>query len=417
MGHLVGKDLYRKLGKKIDNLTMRVPWNEAFYNILKELYSSDEAELAVKMPYGLATLSKIAQITGYKRDKLQSLLNGMADKGLVVDIRAGNHACYILSPLIIGIFEFTMMRTKGQLNHKEWAKLFHEYLDDGEFYHKNLNSGQKVSILRTLPHEGTIEESEHVEVLDYEKATSLIENSKKFAVGICSCRHEKFHINEKNCDVPLETCTSFDNSADYLIRHDMAKEISRSEMLELFARSKEMGLVFCADNVKQNAAFVCHCCGCCCNVLLGISRFGYPNMVVTSNYIAKSDNEICSGCGDCAESCPINAIKMSSDDEPIIDEAFCIGCGVCALKCCTEAMRLTPRKQKVLYPENTFEKIILQSLEKGTLQNLIFDNPQSIGHSFMRGFVGGFLKLSPVKKALMSDRLRSRFLSTIKKSG
>ncbi len=28
----------------------------------------------------------------------------------------------------------------------------------------------------------------------------------------------------------------------------------------------------------------------------------------------------------------------------------------------------------------------------------------------MRGVVGGFLRLSPVKQALMSDRLRSRFL-------
>lgn len=415
MGHLVGKDLYRKLGRKIDGQTMRVPWNETFYKILKELYTSEEAEIAVKMPYGMATLDKIAKVTGYNSDKLRNLLNGMADKGLVIDIEAGRHANYILSPLIIGIFEFTMMRTKGELNHKEWAKLFHEYLNDGKFYHQNLKGNQKVSILRTLPHEGTIDESEYVEVLDYEKATSLVENTKKFAVGICSCRHEKYHVGEKKCDIPLETCTSFDSSADYLIRHDMAKEISKSEMLELFACSKEMGLVFCADNVKKNAAFVCHCCGCCCNVLLGISRFGYANMVVTSNYIAKSDSELCSGCGECAESCPINAIEMSPDDEPVIDEEICIGCGVCALKCDTEAMRLIPRKQKVLYPENTFEKIILQSLEKGTLQNLIFDNPQSIGHSFMRGFVGGFLKLSPVKKALMSDTLRSRFLEMMKK--
>jgi hypothetical protein len=31
----------------------------------------------------------------------------------------------------------------------------------------------------------------------------------------------------------------------------------------------------------------------------------------------------------------------------------------------------------------------------------------------MRGVVGGFLRLTPVKKALMSDALRSRFLSAI----
>jgi hypothetical protein len=32
----------------------------------------------------------------------------------------------------------------------------------------------------------------------------------------------------------------------------------------------------------------------------------------------------------------------------------------------------------------------------------------------MRAFVGAFLKLPPVKKALMSDTLRSRFLEAMK---
>ncbi|MEK6776597.1 MAG: hypothetical protein AABY87_06945 [bacterium] len=53
---------------------------------------------------------------------------------------------------------------------------------------------------------------------------------------------------------------------------------------------------------------------------------------------------------------------------------------------------------------------IQKSLGKGTLQNQLFDNPQSMTHEFMRGFVGGFLKIPPVKKALMSDMLRSSFL-------
>lgn len=81
----------------------------------------------------------------------------------------------------------------------------------------------------------------------------------------------------------------------------------------------------------------------------------------------------------------------------------------------TGALKLEKRKQKVFHPEDTFERVILQCLERGTLQNLMFDNPQSITHSFMRGFVGGFLKLPPVKKALMSDTLRSSFLGMMKR--
>jgi len=51
MRHIVGKDvLYRKLGRKIDGLTVRVPWNETLHEILKELYITEEADLIIKMP-------------------------------------------------------------------------------------------------------------------------------------------------------------------------------------------------------------------------------------------------------------------------------------------------------------------------------------------------------------------------------
>ena len=35
MAHINAKDIYRQLGKKIDGLPTRVPWNETLYEILK----------------------------------------------------------------------------------------------------------------------------------------------------------------------------------------------------------------------------------------------------------------------------------------------------------------------------------------------------------------------------------------------
>jgi hypothetical protein len=77
-------------------------------------------------------------------------------------------------------------------------------------------------------------------------------------------------------------------------------------------------------------------------------------------------------------------------------------------------MKLHKRKQRVLHPETTFERIILQCLERGTLQNQLFDNPASLTDAFARACLGGFLRLTPVKRALMSDALRSRFLGALK---
>jgi ferredoxin len=99
--------------------------------------------------------------------------------------------------------------------------------------------------------------------------------------------------------------------------------------------------------------------------------------------------------------------------KPEIDQEFCLGCGVCATRCTTGAMRLDARDQRVIPPESTFERVILTALERGTLQYQLFDDPSSGTQAFLRGFVGGFLKLPPVKKALLSDQLRSRFLASL----
>ena len=34
MGHLAGKDIYNKLGRKVDQLALRAPMNDAFYGML-----------------------------------------------------------------------------------------------------------------------------------------------------------------------------------------------------------------------------------------------------------------------------------------------------------------------------------------------------------------------------------------------
>jgi Na+-translocating ferredoxin:NAD+ oxidoreductase RNF subunit RnfB len=421
MGHLVGKDLFRKLGRKIDGLETRAPWNEKLYAILKELYTEEEADVVIKMPYGLSTFEEVEKATGYEKSRLRRILDGLAAKGLVGDLWVHGSYRYIPSPMVLGIFEYTMMRMGPNVKSKEWAKLLHEYMD-GSYFEPSWGEGKQFSIFRALPHEGAIKESEFAEVLDYEKASALIAGADKFAIGLCSCRHEKMHLGEKKCDVPLETCSQFGFAADFMIRNNLAREVTRSEMEENFARSKEMGLVLTSDNVRKNINFVCHCCKCCCEVLLCVSKYGYPNFLVTSNYIAGINDDICIGCGKCAKACPINAITMvvaegqesKRKQDARVDTTICLGCGVCALKCTKGARRLSKREQRVIHPETTFERIMLECLENGTLQNQIFSDPNRIDQKFMRAFVGAFLRLPPVKKALLSDKMRSGFLNAMK---
>lgn len=412
--------IYRSLGNKIDNLTVRTPWNETLHRILKELYTPEEADVTVRMPYVLSTLDRIARVTGIEPTRLHGILDQLSNKGLVLDLYNEKDGClyFMPSPLMIGLFEFTMMRQGNIDNKNECAKLFREYFST--FYQANFSHDEQISIMRVIPVEETIRPSEYIEFMDYEKASSIIESSHKFAIGLCSCRNEKFHNGEKECDAPLDNCSALGIGADYLIRHHLGREVSKSEMLENFARSKELGLVFCAENTKRNPTVICHCCKCCCNYLAGANKFGFPNSAVTSNFVSVIDEAKCTGCGKCVDVCPVNATSLVSANDhkkrkkkkAKVDAPICVGCGVCARKCTSDAIGMINRGTRVIHPETTFERIILLSLESGNVQNVIFDNPRSVTQKYMRAFIGAFLRLPPVKKTLMSDLFRSAFLSS-----
>ncbi len=428
MGHLGAKDVYKMLGEKIDGLPTRSTQNKELYALLRGLFSHEEAEVVVKMPYRLSDFERVQKVTKIESSRLQNLLDSLATKGLIMDLCLAEKYYYAPNPMVIGIFEFTMMRTGKQANSKENAELLHAYIhgNGGSFFAGNAAHGEKIAVSRVLPRNEAVIESEYTEILDHEKALHLVDQAEKIAIGLCSCRHKQSHVGQA-CSASMETCTSFGLSADYLIRHELAREISHAEMHDRLQQSREERLVFTVDNVKDSPPFMCHCCGCCCTLMQGVTRYGYPNTLVTSDFIAEVDTEKCNYCGVCVLDCPIQCIELvpvenpqtraAMKGRPVVGTDACLGCGVCDIRCKPDAIKLHRREKRVFTPENSFERVILQCLERGTLQNQIFDDPQSLTHKHMRAIVGAFLKLTPVKRALMSDSLRSRFLDTLRPQG
>ena len=55
----------------------------------------------------------------------------------------------------------------------------------------------------------------------------------------------------------------------------------------------------------------------------------------------------CLSMGSCAKACPFNAITISEDGLPVVDEDKCTACGICVSTCPRDIMTLVPQTQEV----------------------------------------------------------------------
>jgi Pyruvate/2-oxoacid:ferredoxin oxidoreductase delta subunit len=415
MGHLRnGQGVYGKLQKRLDAYPIGAPAAPALYEILKRLFSEKEAFVASKMPVRFVDLKGIAKRTGMKGPELLPLLETMAGKGLVMDFTREGKTRYILSPTLLGFFEFAFMRVRDDIPQKELAHFMVEYVHESPEFVRSIFAG-KVQPGRALVHEGTVETEDLPRVLDYDRATHLIDKARLCAVSLCYCRHVMEHEG-KPCGKPMEVCTTFNGGADFLVRRGLARKISKEEARDIFASTREAGLVHIVDNVKKKPAFVCHCCGCCCGMLSAINRFKMFDAVVTSPFLAAVDAGKCTGCGLCGKKCPIGAIVVLGEEKKgkaVVDERACLGCGVCKPACAKEALRMVPRKEKILVPEDAWHRTVLMAIERGKYQNFIFGDLDRLDHSVLRAVTRILISLPPVKKALLAKQVDSQYLQAL----
>jgi ferredoxin len=96
-----------------------------------------------------------------------------------------------------------------------------------------------------------------------------------------------------------------------------------------------------------------------------------------------------------------------------LDETVCLGCGICLRVCKSKSLRLVSRPERVITPLDSTHKAVLMAIERGKLQNLIFDNQAHAGHRAMAAILGVILKLPPIKQAMASKQMKSRYLEAL----
>ncbi len=423
MGHLTTKDAYKSLEERINWFTQGAPASATLYKILQVLYTEEEAKQVALLPIRPFTLKKAAKIWGISEAKAEKFLDHLCEKALLVDSDYHGQRQFVMPPPMAGFIEFALMRTRGDIDQKYLGELYYQYMNVEENFVKDLFFVTETRLGRVFVQEPVLTNEKTNHILDYERATHIVEDAKYIGLGICYCRHKMYHAGHPcEIDAPWDVCLTFDNVARSLAEHgEYARLISKEEAKEVLELSYESNLVQIGENVREHPAFICNCCGCCCEALQAARRFSPMQPVATTNYIPKVSADPCISCGKCAKVCPILAISMEEGDNadpakkrlPVIDEEICLGCGVCARNCPTKAIQLEKRPIQIITPVNSTHRFVLQAIEKGTLQNLIFDNQAFANHRAMAAVFGTILKLPPLKQALASKQFKSVYLDKL----
>lgn len=390
MGHHLGSK--SSLVPLIDRLNMfpvGLVDNDKLREILALLFDEQEAFVASRFPLEEATLPELAKRTKIPDAELQPILERMADKGLLMDMPYGDETYYLLVPGLIGFFEFTFMKNRTDLPQEKIARLMTEYMHDRSSGRGQVDEvfGSKTQLTRSLVYE------EHIPVTSritsYESAREIIRNAGFGATGLCFCRHKKDHLGE-SCrkGAPVEDiCISLGQAAKFFVRRGFAVEKSVDELLAVLDRAREFNLTFVTDNIRHKPSFICSCCRCCCELMVGVQE-GFHEGIAKTGFTAVIDPEKCDYCGKCFSACNVKGIGLAKGVEfrekigryAAVSEKICLGCGACVPACSKGALAMVaadnrktpPLKRNDLYKQMLREKgrlmpYILSGIKKSLL--------------------------------------------------
>ncbi len=349
------------------------------------------------------------------------VLDELAGRAILLDVESPDAVTtYVLPPPMAGFFEFSMMRIREDVDQKLLAELFHQYLNVEEDFVRDLFDTVETKLGRVFVNESAVPPELSLHVLDYERASEVVKTASAIGVGLCYCRHMKQHLGQA-CDAPLDNCMMFNTAAASLTRHGVARLVDAAECLDLLQQARDRGLVQFGENARRRVSFICNCCGCCCEALVAARRVGFLHPLHTTNFILDVDRSKCSGCLKCVDACPVEALGAVSANDPEkpkrkvarLDEQACLGCGVCVATCPEQGLRLVPRAERVITPIDSTHRFVLQAIERGMLQNLIFDHHALASHRAMAAILGVILRLPPIKRAMASRQLGSRYVEKL----
>jgi len=357
-------DVYERLREKISSWPIRVPRTREVMEMLRILFTEEEAEFLTHFtaPYqDRETMDQIVERTGKPRKKVQAIVDRLVSRGLLFRFtsKSDGNVYYSLMPMIPGIFEFYFSSGRDSDEKRKVGELFEKYYTSGG----GLESGaSNYPWTRVMPIEKTITVNKEISaghvILPFEKMSEFIKTSRKIAVINCACR------TKKKCDHPLETCLVLDYYAEFMVERGFGRYLNIEEALKLLEEMEKAGLVHSTINTQTRPQFICNCCTCACLILRGLSELHNPRAIAKSNFLPVRDNDLCNKCKKCIRICPMeaNVYHAPHNNEPeriLFLEERCIGCGLCAYHCPNAAIKLIKVKDEIpeMTPRDAFVRV------------------------------------------------------------
>ena len=274
--------------------------------------SDEDARIAMMCEPFFKSLDEIAEANNVIVEEIASTLEEMSMKGLIMCSSLSGVLKYRRWPWLPGILEFVVLDKEIDPELLKYASDFYEErirLTDMTAmpFEKRAHGG-----LRTIP----IMESVAAKstIMPFEELKPFIDKATKFSVANCACRTATRALGMGCEHTHIDTCIQLDDYADYGIRTQRAREISKEEVYEILRKMEKAGHVHQVFNTQghDTTCFICNCCGCGCASLRTANMLNLQ-MNMASNFVAKVDPEKCVACGACVESCNANALTLGTN--------------------------------------------------------------------------------------------------------
>ena len=333
--------------------------SEAFRAYIKLLFTPEEAEVAQYLTIKPQSINRIARKIGKSKEKTKEILEEMTNSGIIQDI--GGYSYFLTMAHLLNM-GFKNSKTFERLG-KKGAELYHRFFIEEKFYKRYETSDAGTPITRIVPIDKSIDHKSIIS--NAEEIHGILDTCKgPIVVTDCPCRNRTEILGVRECKdkFPVsESCFQVGLFGEYFLRRGEGREISREEAHNRVKKLSKNGLVFTVANAKSpNHQVICCCCACCCALLRGMTRFDDKNLNCTakSNYIAKVNPHLCTGCALCAKRCFFKAIAIKKEKAKV-NPIKCYGCGVCTVACVPEAIKLHRIERSHICSDSTklFEKI------------------------------------------------------------